>query len=143
MVNYENGKIYKIVCRETGKQYIGSTCIRLLCNRLSSHVFRAKNTDKRPALKSKEIIDNNNYYIELIEECPCKSKDELLKRERFFIENNECVNKQIPSRSKKEYQEVYKKTKITCECGCIVNRNSLAEHRRTKKHLRNYTEVKK
>ena len=26
MVNYSNVKIYKIVCYETGKEYIGSTC---------------------------------------------------------------------------------------------------------------------
>ena len=30
MVNYENGKIYKIVCNETGSIYIGSTAQKYL-----------------------------------------------------------------------------------------------------------------
>ena len=29
---------------------------------------------------------------------------ELHKRERYYIENNECVNIRIPTRTKKEYQ---------------------------------------
>jgi hypothetical protein len=38
MVNYELAKIYKIVCNKTGMVYIGSTCQRLLSQRLSGHV---------------------------------------------------------------------------------------------------------
>ncbi len=30
---------------------------------------------------------------------------ELQQRERFYIENNECVNKVIPLRTKKQYNE--------------------------------------
>ena len=38
MVNYSNVKIYKIVCYETGKEYIaGSTCAPSLSRRLSEH----------------------------------------------------------------------------------------------------------
>ena len=36
MVNYANGKIYRIVCNTTGKQYIGSTT-RPLSERLNGH----------------------------------------------------------------------------------------------------------
>ena len=35
MVNYQLGKVYKIV--GNGKIYVGSTCERLLCQRLSGH----------------------------------------------------------------------------------------------------------
>ena len=34
---------------------------------------------------------------------PCNTKLELEKRERYYIENFECVNKSIPTRTKKEY----------------------------------------
>ena len=36
MVNYQNAKIYRIVCNVTGKQYIGST-VSNLSTRLSQH----------------------------------------------------------------------------------------------------------
>jgi hypothetical protein len=37
MVNYENGKIYKIVCNETGFIYIGSIAQKYLSTRLGEH----------------------------------------------------------------------------------------------------------
>ena len=36
MVNYKNGKIYKIECNETGEVYYGSTT-RKLCDRMTDH----------------------------------------------------------------------------------------------------------
>ena len=38
MVNYQIGKIYKIVCNITDECYIGSTCEPTLAMRLSKHV---------------------------------------------------------------------------------------------------------
>jgi hypothetical protein len=40
-----------------------------------------------------------------VELFPCASKDELLRRERFYVENNECVNKKIPKQTYQEYGE--------------------------------------
>ena len=37
MVNYQLGKIYKIVCRITGEVYVGSTCETTLARRLAAH----------------------------------------------------------------------------------------------------------
>ena len=48
-----------------------------------------------------------NCKIELIENYPCTSKEELFKREGFYILNNECVNKKIAGRSQKEYKKQY------------------------------------
>ena len=42
MVNYSNVKIYKVVCYETGKEYIGSTCAPSLSRRLSEHIRKYK-----------------------------------------------------------------------------------------------------
>lgn len=47
----------------------------------------------------------------MIENYPCNTKDELLARERYFIESMKCVNKYIPHRTRKEhikYHEVYR-----------------------------------
>ena len=50
-----------------------------------------------------EVLKNENYEIVLVELAPSNSKMELHQRERYHIENNECVNKQIPTRTDEEY----------------------------------------
>jgi len=98
MVNYQLSKIYRIVCNETGEQYIGATCQKKLCTRLAQHVSK-KNCS------SKGILERGNYSMLLIESYPCSSKDELHQRERYYIESLECVNKNIPTRTKKEWRQ--------------------------------------
>jgi len=41
----------------------------------------------------------------LIEDFSCKRSEELHARERYWIENTECVNKNIPTRTDKEYYQ--------------------------------------
>ena len=104
MVNYQNAKIYRIVCNISGKQYIGSTCEPRLCMRLAKHKADYKRylkTNKR-YITSYEILKNENHYIELIESCNCKSRDELHKIEGKYIREMECVNKNIPGRTHRE-----------------------------------------
>ena len=99
MVNYQLAKIYQIICNTTGKKYIGATCQQKLCTRLAHHVSKKNTTTSR------EIIEGGNYEMVLIEDYPCTSKDQLHRRERHFIETLECVNKQIPGRTKQEYMK--------------------------------------
>tara|TARA_R110001599_G_scaffold342754_1_gene564839 strand:- start:101 stop:766 length:666 start_codon:yes stop_codon:yes gene_type:complete len=96
MNKYENGKIYKLFCNESNLVYYGST-ITNLNHRLSQH-----KTNKKGTSISRIMI---NPQIELIENFPCNSKKELEQRERYFIENNECINIKIPGRTKQEYRE--------------------------------------
>ena len=104
-----NAKIYKIVDNINDNVYIGSTCYSLK-TRLSVH----KSAYKRflnglgGNTKSFDVLKNNDYKIELIENCNIKTKQELLARERFFIKNNECLNKNIPGRTDKEIQQYQK-----------------------------------
>ena len=65
MVNYELAKIYKIVCNKTGMVYIGSTCQRLLSQRLSGHVrgYRQWKNGKIYYTTSYRIIENDDYFI--------------------------------------------------------------------------------
>lgn len=108
MVNYELAKIYKIVCNKTGLIYIGSTCQKLLSQRLSGHVRsykRWKNDKTNSYTTSYTIIDNGDYYMELLEAVSCSSFDELAKKERHYIESIDCVNKIIPGRTHKQYRE--------------------------------------
>ena len=103
MVNYENGKIYKLVNDEMGLTYYGSTCKKYLSSRLSGHIYDAKKIDKY--VSSKQLFEKGSVKIYLVELFPCGSKDELHARERYYIENNECVNHNIPCRTKKEWEE--------------------------------------
>ena len=103
MVNYQAGKIYKITGGDL--TYIGSTTVPL-SQRLAQHKYDYKdyNEGKRKyGLTSFKILDYPDCAISLIEKCPCEDKEELHARERFWIENTDCVNKFIPNRSKAEH----------------------------------------
>ena len=107
MPDYKKGKIYKIVCNITGKVYIGSTTQSLAC-RIAGHRISFKRFKEGSGnnMMSFQIIEQGDYDIMLIEKIACESKDELHKRERYFIETLECTNKNIPTRTKKDFYHV-------------------------------------
>jgi hypothetical protein len=113
IMNYQNGKVYKIVSNINGKFYIGSTCMPSLCQRLAKHHsdYKTYLDGKRHYIISFEILEKGNYDIILLELFPCNSKEELHSRERYYIENNQCVNKMIPTKTNKEYR-IQNKEKI-------------------------------
>ena len=139
MPDYENGKIYKLTCAETCKVYIGSTTLALP-RRLSGH----------KSITSTNITRNFiNPKIELIELYPCKTKQDLLWKEREWMEKTDCINQFLPIMTKDEkriYQKnwerdnykkiaISKQKKITCECGSSFSRSNKSQHLKTKKHL--------
>ena len=65
-------------------------------------------------MSSYEILGGGNYTIVLVELSPCNSKMELHQRERYYIENNECVNKVVPTRTREEYN--------------VMNRSNISEY---------------
>jgi len=100
MPNYKNGKIYKLWSPQCDDIYIGSTT-NSLANRLGGH------KDKRDC-SSKYLFENyTDVRIELIEEYPCNNKMELNKREGEHIRANFCLNKQIPNRTRQEWNKEY------------------------------------
>ena len=117
MPDYSKGKIYKIVDNTTGNVYIGHTTKTLLSQRLAKHnsdYNRWKN-GKSGYITSFKILENGDYYIDLLEAVNCKSKDELKARERFYIENNKCVNKLFPGRTYEEYYAINREILLTKE----------------------------
>jgi hypothetical protein len=104
-------------------------------------------------------VENCNIY--LIEEFPCDSKDQLRKREGYYIQNIPCVNKFIAGRTVKEYRKLYyennivhiketnkqykldnkehikqySQTKFKCICGGCYARSHKSEHYKTLKHI--------
>ena len=79
------GIIYKIVCNTNNLTYYGST-ISSLKERLRCHIKSKKTCSVH------KILENNNYQILLVENYECDNKKELLLRERYYIENNNCIN---------------------------------------------------
>jgi hypothetical protein len=110
MDRYSRGKIYKIVCNATGKQYIGSTTEPTLSKRLAKHRlnFKTWKNGHGNFTTSYLILEEENYEIILIELYPCSSRDELMMRERFWQDNIECINK-VKSYTSKEEKKIYKK----------------------------------
>ena len=111
MTDYNNSKIYSIKSFKTDKIYIGSTST-LLNQRLSKHKnnYKSWNEGKYHYVTSFEIIKHGDYYIELIENYPCKSKSELEKREGELIwQNDNTINKCIAGRQIKIIMKIIKK----------------------------------
>lgn len=117
MSKYNNSKIYKIVCNETNLCYFGSTIEKYLSNRLGKHVSSYKYylKGKRSNITSFKVLEKNNYEIILIENVCCNDIYELRNRERFYIENNECVNKCIPNRTPLESKKIYSESEKSKE----------------------------
>ena len=94
MPNYSNGKIYNIVCNLTGETYYGSTTQKISA-RMGTH---RRNKD----CCSKQIIERGDYHYGLVEDYKCDNSEQLRMRERYYVDNNDCVNKVIPIRTKEE-----------------------------------------
>ena len=114
MVNYKNSKIYKIVNDENDNFYIGSST-RPLHKRMWEH------RNNHHLCMSKNIgVDLKQCSIILVEELECENKEQLLRKEREYIdkykkEGLNIVNKARPiitEEEKKEYhKEKYKRYK--------------------------------
>lgn len=109
------GNIYAIVCNETGEMYIGSTS-KPIEHRLSQH----KSSNNK--CSSKQIIERNNYKLQLLESSIYETKWEILSREKHWIHQSVIeggtvinkvtpikyeINKEILLKSKEEI-EIYK-----------------------------------
>jgi len=85
-------KIYKLSSLVNDKVYIGSTCnplnVRMAQHILSHWAFKSGNNSK--CISSFDIIDTEEYKIELLEEC---SIEDRFIREQHYIDTIKCVNK--------------------------------------------------
>lgn len=110
MVNYSQSKIYKLVCDETDDVYIGSTTKQYLCQRMSNHrrCYIQYTVSEYSYISAYEILQYPSARIELVEACPCETKDELRARERYHIDEYRSrginvVNINVPGRTINEW----------------------------------------
>jgi hypothetical protein len=95
MPNYSNSKVYVLKSNQTDNVYIGSTVKQYLSSRLSAHKYDYKKFLKNESsyMSSFEILQYNDCYIEILELVNCSCKEELQKKEKFFINNyTNCIN---------------------------------------------------
>lgn len=89
MVNYQNGKIYKIVSKNTDKIYIGSTARPRLSERMTEHrsdyAYCLQHPEARRC-KSFDMLALGDCKIILLESYPCDSKDQLRAREQYYLD---------------------------------------------------------
>lgn len=142
MPDYQKAKVYKIINDVNGMTYYGSTC-QPLSVRMGKHRWSYNNHVNKTYLQFGNIED---CKIFLIEDCPCENKEQLIQRERFYVENNPCVNKQTPGLSLKEsYKKYYinnieirrqkANAKTSCECGSIFAKSGKSRHLKSLKHI--------
>lgn len=136
MNKYQNGKIYQITSKQTDDVYIGST-IQRLSSRLTDHKAKYKNVAD---VSSRELMKYDDVIIELIELYPCETREDLLWRERYWIENIKCVNLIIPIRVKEEMKEYYKtyKKKYYKENQEQQDKNAKLRYEKNKEHILQY-----
>ena len=138
---YENGKIYAVKNDITDDIYIGSTIVSL-CKRMVKHRCDAKMRPNTTSLSRKmSEIGIEHFYIELVEDYPCKNKEHLNKREGELIRELATINKRVEQRTpteiaeqRREYRE--KRHDHFLECRrewAEKNREKLREQNRAQK----------
>jgi hypothetical protein len=114
MVNYGNGLIYKLCCKDPiiTDEYIGSTCNKNRRKQQHKSCCNNENTKEHNRLVYQFIRANggfDNFDLIIIEEYPCESKVQLEMKEREYIERlRPTLNKQIPTRTLQEYRETHR-----------------------------------
>ena len=86
-MKYQDGKIYKILNSESDDVYVGSTTQKL-SKRMTNHRTQAKNGKNHLLYQQMREIGDDKFYIELVENYPCESLEQLNKREGEWIHSN-------------------------------------------------------
>jgi hypothetical protein len=102
------GFIYKLISPSHQELvYYGST-ITSLSIRFSQHKSNYR-TKSNKTTTANTIVCYDDCVIELVEEIEYIDTKELRKREGYYINNFECVNKKIAGRTWAEYSKEYHK----------------------------------
>lgn len=116
------GFIYEIKCNETNEIYIGST-IQTIKARMNQH-----RQIKRCA--SKQIIERNNYVVNILEEVEFIDINDLRIKEQYYIDTTTCINKMkaFYTVEDKELNKIKNKDKI--KEYYEVNKNKILEYKK-------------
>jgi hypothetical protein len=155
MPNYQNGKIYEVHSPSLNQSYFGSTTLKYISSRMSTHRYNVK---KNLQFSITPIILAGDYSVTILEKYPCNSRAELTAREQYYIDNYECVNNYFAhgvnmprlKATKKKHNDknnpisnaiynpinnpIYNKIRIKCECGIEHSYKNKSQHLKSKNH---------
>ena len=92
----------------TDDVYIGSTIVMSYVKAMVKHRMRCEDETKYiHAIDSRKMneIGIEHFYIELVEDYPCKNKEHLNKREGELIRELATINKRVEQRTPTEIAE--------------------------------------
>ena len=127
--------VNKIIAGRTKKEYLEDNKEKI---KEWQKEWREDNKEHKKQY-DKELYQNNKEAIaEKAKKWREDNKQQLTEKKKEYYQNNK---EQIVEKAKK-YREDNKeqisekgKKKVTCECGCIIRKDGLAEHKRSNKHL--------
>ena len=97
--DYQNSKVYCINNDVDDEVYVGSTT-QPLSKRMVKHRCDVKTRpNKMKVTQHMASLGIENFYIELLEECPCDNIDQLMKKEGEWIRKIGTLNDKIQGRS--------------------------------------------
>ncbi len=111
MVNYQNSQIYKLCCKDPSIKdiYVGSTTnfrTRKNCHKRTCTNENNKGYNTPVYQFIRENGGWENWDMIEVEKYSAKDKNDLHKRERFWLEElSATLNKKIPSQQKSEYRQ--------------------------------------
>ena len=90
MNRFKNAKIYIIKNSVDDRLYIGSTCQRILSDRMWKHSSSSMDPKAKgynsDLYKHMREIGQFEFSLELLEVYPCTTKKELVQREQFWMD---------------------------------------------------------
>lgn len=119
MVNYQNGKVYKIINDNNEIIYIGSTAEKYLSSRYAKHKLKSP-----------------NHKIILIQNYACNSKEELCMREQEVIEEHSNLLNKVKAYQTKEQRKEYGNEKSKE----YYDKNKDTINKKRKEYYKNYRE---
>ena len=156
-IDYSKTIIYKIVCKDINIKdcYVGSTTDFI--RRKNRHKLNSKRNNSESELYVHDVIRNNggweNWEMIEIEKYIASDHNDALKKERFWLEELKAtLNKKTPSKTHSESKKDWKtkniekvkdqqkrddekrKVKILCDCGCLIRKGDISQHKRSQKH---------
>lgn len=135
------GRVYAIICYDTGAIYVGSTQTTL-DKRIKAHVKKYNEVNRTGTYKTKsyDIINRGQYDIMLLEEVAIETDEELRIREQRYLNKHKCfnlLNKYEAYLTPEEYKIKFSDSRekpIICECGIQTTGKHISRHRKTNRH---------
>ena len=101
--------------------------------------YREDNKQSIAEKKKKSYYDNIDYIKEQRKIYRDNVKDIINEKAKDYRENNRDIIKNKAKEYYKKNKEIILgkiKEKVECECGCMINKSSLATHKKSQKHIK-------